>query len=156
LHRRFDRRFRFSTVGSSGAPLKRGSYLSYPLAAASNSNPILFRPSHPRPYAAALSAFGEFMGARASSAAIRSHRRLPVPAAGRRSAPLAQSLACAAAAPDLGFGRRTDSGQAPPPGLAGDPKEERKAQSLSHSRISSTPSRCGEHKPNFPPPLHYS
>jgi hypothetical protein len=33
-----DRRFFFFTIGSSDAPLKRGSYLSSPLAAASNSN----------------------------------------------------------------------------------------------------------------------
>jgi hypothetical protein len=48
LHRRFDRRFYFSTVGSSDAILKRGSYLSYPTTAF-HSILTLTASSPPRP-----------------------------------------------------------------------------------------------------------
>jgi hypothetical protein len=50
LHRRFDRRFYFFTVGSSDATLERGSYLSYPSAASR----IVSNPKSPGRHARAV------------------------------------------------------------------------------------------------------
>jgi hypothetical protein len=96
VHRRFDRRSYFSTVGSSDATLERGSYLSYPTAASRFvSNPNLSAAA-PAPFAAAPLAFGDLhtnVRARASSTGPS------VPTAGRRASPPCSIARAAAAAP---------------------------------------------------------
>jgi hypothetical protein len=95
LHRRFDRRFYFSTIGSCDATLECGSYLSYPSVASSNrSNPKLLE-LPPAPYAAALLASGDPSTYACALRLPPALRHPPVLAAGRHAAPPRKSRACA-------------------------------------------------------------
>jgi hypothetical protein len=160
LHRRFDRRFYFSTVGSSNATLKRGFYLSY----SSVASLFLSNPNSCRPPAAPDAALVLVSGDLPASCAPRASSTGPsVPAAGRRASPPRQIARAARRRTHLGFHYHLQF--RPFAATSARRRLSRGAQEafLHPQQLVTIQSRCGEDFSNFHSfhctaraPLHYS